>query len=617
MIADIEIEDEKINYYSSVIIRQQFNSHHEFAIYIRYDVLERMGTFNLTSAQKKIGKLAVIKLIKTDSLEQAYEFRGLICEITMEQSGNFTSNLVLKGYSPTILLENGPHLSSFYDKSLSQIVQQLTNTLSQSCRVNISPQHQQQIRYICQYRESAFHFLNRLSSDFSEWCYYDGTELNFGRPSSSPNIEIAYGADVHNLQLKLRILPLAFSSYSYISAEDKFVSYDAPAEVNGLDEYAHSVLQESNKVFTEPVNTPIRQRIASKSDLEGFVKKRKTTMAADLEVLSGSSSNPFICIGAVADVKVFTKGTESLSKEEYGKFLITGIEHHLSANNQYYNNFEGIPAGIETIPVKSIVMPVAEPQLATVMDNTDPDSQGRVRVQMLWQQPANEMTGWIRVMTPDAGGGRDGAKNRGLVVVPEVGDQVLVCFRYNDPDRPFVMGSLFHGKVGGGGGEGNKSKSLTALSGSTIHMAGDAISIIDAKGNSIVFDGAGKIDVTSSASITLTCGSSKIQMSSDGKIEISGVDVTITGSKKAVMQSTAVFTAGAAVFAKGAVFTAEGAAASVHGVSAEITGEATVDVSAPATTVVGNESLNLTSTGIVSVEGTAMTNVKGGTVNLN
>jgi type VI secretion system secreted protein VgrG len=69
VIADIEIEDERIDYYSSIIIRQQFNAHHEFAIRIKYDVLEKIGAFNLSTAQKKIGKLAIIKLRRSDSAE--------------------------------------------------------------------------------------------------------------------------------------------------------------------------------------------------------------------------------------------------------------------------------------------------------------------------------------------------------------------------------------------------------------------------------------------------------------------------------------------------------------------------------------------------------------------
>ena len=547
VIADIEIEDEKIDNYSSVIIRQQFNAHHEFAIRIKYDVLEKTGTFTLTDAQKKMGKLAIIKLVQASTFEVAYEFRGLICEISMEQSDNFTSELVFKGYSPTILLENGPHLLSFYQKGLQQIVQQLTGSLAQSnCRVNLKPQHTAQIKYICQYRESTFHFLNRLSSDFGEWFYYDGIDVFFGKPSTSPNIEITYGEDVQNLQLKLRILPLTFSSYSYVSKKDELISQDAPSGIDGLDQYASFALQESGKVFTESVSFPIRQRVEDKAELEGFVKKQKTAMAADLEVLLGSSDNPAICIGALADVKISRPESNLFTKEDYGKFLITSIEHHVAENGSYYNTFEGIPSGIEVIPVKNVILPIAEPQIATVKDNKDPDNMGRVRVQMLWQQNDNLMTDWLRVMTPDAGGGKGGAKNRGLVVVPEPGDQVLICFRYNDPDRAFVMGSMFHGKTGGGGGQGNNTKSLNSKSGHTLSLDdGKGITIVDKTGgNKIEIDGTNSITITASQKIELTNGKSTITMdgdtitiSADNIITMSAVHVSIDGSDDSAFQS--------------------------------------------------------------------------------
>jgi type VI secretion system secreted protein VgrG len=371
------------------------------------------------------------------------------------------------------------------------------------------------------------------------------------------------------------------------------------------------MLKESNKVFSEPVSLPLKQRAESKSDLEGFVKQQKAAMAADLEILTGSSDNPSVCIGAIANVKFSKLENNSVTKEDYGKFLITAIEHHITENGKYYNSFEGIPSGLEIIPVKNIVEPIAEPQIATVKDNKDPDNMGRVRAQMLWQK-GNELTDWLRVLTPDAGGGKDGAKNRGLVVVPEPGDQVLICFRYNDPNRPFVMGSMFHGKTGGGGGQGNKSKSLTSLSGSVVSLDGDAISIIDAQSNSIIFSGAGKIDIKSSASISLKCGSSEITMDSGGKIEIKGVEVLLSGSTKATMKSSA-------------DFIAEGTKASIHSANAEIKGDSKVDiksdaaveVGSPATTVEGTSNLKLKSPGTVDIEGAGMTNVKGGTVNLN
>lgn len=612
VIADIEIEDQKIEHYSAVMISQKFNEHHSFSVRIKYDVLEKTGSFSLSNAQKLIGKSAVIKLLYANTLEIAYEFHGLVCGIDIEQADNFSSDLVIKGYSPTILLENGQNFNSFYNKKLQQIVDALTGSLSQvNCSVNNSPQYKTPIAYVSQYRESAFHFLNRLSSQFGEWFYYDGQKLYFGKPSGSPNIEITYGVDVRSMQMKLQILPLTFSGYSYQSKDDKLITADAPSAIDGLDQYASFVLNESNKIFSEPVSFPVKQRIESKSDLDGFLKQKKKAMAANLEVLNATSDNPAVCIGAVADLKVSVLSGTDFKKEDGGKFLITAIEHHISGNGKYYNSFEGIPSGIDVIPVDNVIVPLAEPQIATVKDNKDPDNMGRVRVQMLWQQASNEMTDWLRVMTPDAGGGKGGAKNRGLVVIPEPGDQVLVCFRYNDPDRPFVLGSMFHGKTGGGGGQGNKVKSLTALSGSIVSLDGDAINIIDAAGNKVALDGAGKINVNCTSNITLECGSSKITMDSGGKIEISGTEITVSGSSKAEMKSTA-------------SFKAEGTAATVKGTTTEVSGDtkvdvksgAAVEVGSPATTVKGDTNLKLQSA-TVDVEGSAMTNVKGGVVNLN
>jgi len=45
---------------------------------------------------------------------------------------------------------------------------------------------------------------------------------------------------------------------------------------------------------------------------------------------------------------------------------------------------------------------------------------------------------------------------------------VMIGFRYNDPSRPFVLGSLFHGKVAAGGGKQNEIKSMTTKMGSTL-----------------------------------------------------------------------------------------------------------------------------------------------------
>lgn len=615
VIADIEIEDQKIEHYSSVIISQKFNEHHTFSIRIKYDVLEKAGSYGLSNAQKLIGKAAVIKLLEANTFEIKYEFHGLVCEISVEQSDNFSSDLVIKGYSPTILLENGPNFNSFYNKKLQDIANTLTKSLSSvNCSVSINPQYKNQITYICQYRESAFHFLNRLSSHFGEWFYYDGQQLNFGKPSKSTSVEITYGVDMHTMQMKLRILPLTFSGYSYLSKDDKLITSDAPKSVDGLDQYASYVLNESNKIFSEAVSLPVKQRISSKSDLDTFLKQQKTAMAADLEVLSATSDNPAICIGAVADIKVSVRSENNYTKEDGGKFLVTSVEHYISNTGKYHNTFEGIPSAIDVIPVHNIIVPIAEPQIASVKDNKDPDNMGRVRVQMLWQQAADEQTDWLRVMTPDAGGGKDGAKNRGLVVVPEPGDQVLVCFRYNDPDRPFVLGSMFHGKTGGGGGSGNNTKSLNSKSGHTISMDdGKGITIVDKSGNNlIVVDGTNTITITAVQKIELTNGKSTITMDGD-TITISGAHININGSADCFLNGGENGFAAAA----GGDVSVNGKDVSVSGTKTIVSGSSEATVTGGKATVNADSEATLNGGGKTTVSAGGKVAIQGAIVALN
>jgi uncharacterized protein involved in type VI secretion and phage assembly len=127
---------------------------------------------------------------------------------------------------------------------------------------------------------------------------------------------------------------------------------------------------------------------------------------------------------------------------------------------------------------------------------------------MLWQQTKNLRTPWLRVMTPDAGTSGEVSKNRGMVFIPEIGDHVMLGFRYNDPNRPFVMGSLFNGTTGAGGQAQNHLKSIFTRGGSTITFNELETSILvkDPSGNTWFMDGAGNISVTAPKDITMTAG---------------------------------------------------------------------------------------------------------------
>jgi phage baseplate assembly protein V len=68
----------------------------------------------------------------------------------------------------------------------------------------------------------------------------------------------------------------------------------------------------------------------------------------------------------------------------------------------------------------------------------DRDGQGRVRVQFPW---LDEMlrSDWIPIAVPMAGAGR------GLFLMPEPGDEVLVAFEHGKFEHPVVIGFIWNG----------------------------------------------------------------------------------------------------------------------------------------------------------------------------
>ena len=90
----------------------------------------------------------------------------------------------------------------------------------------------------------------------------------------------------------------------------------------------------------------------------------------------------------------------------------------------------------------------------------------------------------------------------------------MVGFVHNHPDRPFVMGGMFHGQVGLGGGADNRVKSIQTRSGHRIVFTEDeSIIITDKSGNEIHLDTTGSnINITAPEKMTLNCKNMNINV---------------------------------------------------------------------------------------------------------
>lgn len=83
--------------------------------------------------------------------------------------------------------------------------------------------------------------------------------------------------------------------------------------------------------------------------------------------------------------------------------------------------------------VRNAPLPGVAP--AIVIQNIDVTGQGRVQLELPWLA---DIKPWARVASPSAGSGR------GLYMIPQIGDEVLVAFAHGDLREPYVIGSLWN-----------------------------------------------------------------------------------------------------------------------------------------------------------------------------
>jgi len=526
LITEINIEDKAITHFASFSLKQAFNAHHYFELRFNHDQMGSPGMISLNDSRDFVGKTLTASFgYDSGSLQ---EFAGLVTKVELAQSHGYHGVLIVSGYSPTILIDRGPDLGSYLNKDLNAIVNLATSDVpSNDIQIVTNAARKEPIDYLIQYRESDFDFLNRLSGEYHEWFYYDGKQLNFGKPDQQKDVALIYGRDVQNLQYAMEIAPIKNKRFAYNPKQDEMLQSESGGQSDGSPDLAHAI-QVSNKMYSKTFNQPSLIRVDNSSDIKNHVQNEEKAQISDLLKVNASGDNAALGIGTVAEITMSVRKELTFATESLGKFLITSINHDIDGTGKYYNTFEGVVATTERLLVKNYTRPNPDMQLADVIDNADPQGQGRIKVKFKWECKTNDVTEWLRVITPDAGSSEKVSKNRGFVFIPEIGDQVALTFEEGNIARPIVLGSVFHGKSGSGGSASNNSKSLTSKSGHTVQLNdGGGITIKDKTGgNHIVVDGNNKVTVTSTQTVVMTNGTAAITLEGD-KITIHASEIEI------------------------------------------------------------------------------------------
>lgn len=507
---DIVIEGKMIKHFKHFRLEQSVKKHHNFELTLAHDTLDGVQNHDLEEAQQFLGKRLTV-VFKYKDVEGSPErtFVGVITKVGFSQENHSLGNIVLKGYSPTMLLDAAPHTQSFGGDQPVNMGIIATNVIKQGIEsskfdVKINAKASSQILYSSQYNETHYNYLCRMAEAYGEQFYYDGEVLHFGNmPPQDKALELIYGSNVSDVNVELKAVHIKPNFYGYNSSSNaKLASGETP--IKHVGNLAKTAYKNNDKIF----KTPSLQvaPIKAATDMDVVISQTSTagSKAVDVFTVSGGTTIPFLYPGCVADINM--RQTDSNKTSYFTKLMMTEVIHEVDALGRYKGRFEAIASDTGYIPTPDFIVPIAEPQIATVISNTDPLGQGRITVRFDWQ--LHDTTNFIRMMSPDAGGTDQITQNRGYVAIPEVGDQVMVGFVHNHPDRPFVMGGMFHGGTALGGGMDNHLKSIQTRSGIRVLMndAEGSVTIIDPSGNNYFMDGKGNITVTAPKNMTFNVG---------------------------------------------------------------------------------------------------------------
>ena len=499
----ISIGKKSLSSFISLQIEQNIGQHHRFQMSVELETGSNRYVHNINSSKDWLGESIVVKVANTPI------FVGVVTNVQLHREGSDFGCIIVSGYSATYRMETAHSCFSWNDRTIGDVVKKLCEQAK--VQLELNPAFKETKDFICQYEESDFDFIRRLAHQYQEWMYFDGTKLIFGKPRKLADpIRLEYGTTLSSLDIGLQTLARSEQVFSYHSGADREMQRMTPDLAYGHDKLAGEAFRASLGMFSKPARQHALPRISNETELVNYMGRKQAAETAETHYITAESQVPTLRVGSVISLySSFLKRVGDLSEESLGNFIIIEITHEVSQGSYYKNRFKAIPATIKALPSPKVRMPLAETQMATVLSNADPDGKGRVRVRMNWQTDGMQ-TGWVRVMTPDGGSSSDVKSNRGFVFIPEVGDQVLLGFRHGDPARPYVMGSLFNGTTGGGGGQGNNCKSLTTRSGSSLKLDDSAgsVTLHDKGGVSMNFDGAGCSSFDSKKNSTLNAGQS-------------------------------------------------------------------------------------------------------------
>jgi uncharacterized protein involved in type VI secretion and phage assembly len=282
-----------------------------------------------------------------------------------------------------------------------------------------------------------------------------------------------------------------------------------------------------------------------------------------------------------------------------GRYTVTESRHEFSSEQGYTTTLTisdasdrsllGVGSGPE-LAVAGHTVPGVVSALVSDISGSDTQHDGRVRLTFP-SLSDDYVSGWARVAQSGAGA------ERGAVVLPEVGDEVLVAFEAGRFDRPVVLAGLYNGKDLPQGGWASFIESGSVVRRSVPSRAGMGGQFLEKPGEESI-----RISTNEGAQhVTLTQTAEKgIQIISEGSVSVVAKrDATVTVDGDATVTARQ----GAISLAATKIALDASSELAISAPQVKVDGSATLDLAGAVVAVKATGSAELSASGVTVVKG--------------
>jgi type VI secretion system secreted protein VgrG len=438
-----------------------FKGHEEISTPFQFE-LEMISENHNISFESIVGRNVTISVVLADGSVRF--FNGIVAGFRQGSGGEQAgSDPRYSFYNATVvpwvwLLNRYADVRIFQEMTTPDIVEKVFNDRGFSDFKRQLQGDYEKRTYCVQYRETDFNFISRLLEE-------EGIFYYFEHERGKHTLVLADSASAHRPCQGQETARYQITAGGQLE-EDVITALDVRKEVR-VGKY---VLNDYNY---EMPNTDLKTNVSSRQmigtdqrevyDYPGLYPKKKrgdrlTTVRMEEEEAQITT------IRGQSDCRAFTTGYRFTLTDFYRQdmnnkaFVLTSIDHQAyeganypglqSVSPEYYygNVFECIPNDVPFRPLRRAEKPrVFGTQTAVVVgpsgEEIHTDDLGRIKVQFHWDRKGNRdenSSCWIRVGQLWAG------PKWGAVFIPRIGQEVIVDFLEGDPDRPLVVGCVYH-----------------------------------------------------------------------------------------------------------------------------------------------------------------------------